>query len=57
MTNKENAIAHLEELKSKIRVYASEAIKDPDYKDALEERIDQAEWTMQVLIDLIKEAK
>ena len=57
MANKEKAIAQLEELKSKIRVYATDAIENPDYKDALDERIDQAEWTMQVLIDLIEEAK
>ena len=57
MANRENAIAQLEELKGKIRAYAADAIEDPEYKDALEERIDQAEWTMQVLIDLIKEAE
>ena len=56
MANRENAIAQLEELKGKIRAYATDSIEDPNYKDALEERIDQAEWTMQVLIDLIKEA-
>ena len=33
MANRENAIAQLEELKSNIRVYASDAIKDKDYKD------------------------
>ena len=50
-------LAQLEKLKGKIRAYAADAIEDPDYKDALEERIGQAEWTMQILIDLIKEAE
>ena len=57
MTNKENAIAKLEELRSQIRVYAANAIEDPNYHDALEERVDQAEYVMGILIDLIKEAK
>ena len=57
MANRENAIAQLEELKGQLRAYAADAIEHPEYKDALEERSDQAEWTMQVLIDLIKEAK
>lgn len=57
MTNKENAITKLEKLRSQIRVYAANAIEDPSYKDALEERIDQAEYTMEILIDLIKEAE
>ena len=57
MANRENAIAQLEELKDKIRAYAADAIEDPEYKDALEERIDQAEYVMGILIDLIKEAE
>ena len=32
MTNKENTMAHLEELKGKIRAYAADAIEEPYYK-------------------------